>query len=71
MEVALTVLLRVLAEGRECRETETLSLVIMVSLGEVEPVMQGTEVHSSIGGRVVKFMHGASGPQRCGWQLST
>ena len=34
-------------------------------------MIHGTEVQSSIGGRVVKFMQGASGPQRCGWQLST
>lgn len=48
-----------------------LSLVIMVSFGDEEFVMQGTEVHSSMGGRVVKFMQGASGPHRDGWQLST
>lgn len=46
--------------------------VIMISLRELgDSVMHGTEVHSSIGGKVVKFMHGASGPQREGWQLST
>jgi hypothetical protein len=33
--------------------------------------MHGTDVHSSIGGRVVKFMQGASGPHLCGWQEST
>ncbi len=33
--------------------------------------MHGTDIHSSMGGNVVKFMHGASGPHRDGWQLST
>lgn len=68
-EVAVLVL--ELALGRECNETETLSLVIMDSLGEVDCVMHGTDVHSSMGGRVVKFMQGASGPHRCGWHVST
>ena len=73
--VVVAVLFRLLMFGRGSRRNsaETASSVLkeisMVEFGEL--AMHGPDVHSSIGGRVVKFMHGASGPQRAGWQLST
>jgi hypothetical protein len=62
----VVVLVRVLMLGRWWSSTDMLSGVKLVSLRELVSVIQGTDVHSSMGGRVVKFMHGASGPQREG-----
>ena len=47
------------------------SQIVVLTLAGGTYVMHGREVHSSIGGREAKFMHGASGPQREGSQLST
>jgi hypothetical protein len=67
----LVVLVRALMLGRGWTSTDMLSGVKFVSFWMLASVIHGTDVHSSMGGRVVKFMQGASGPHREGWQLST
>ena len=62
----LVVRVRVDTLGRACTSTAILSGVKLVSLLSCECAIHGTDVHSSIGGKVVKFMHGASGPHREG-----
>jgi hypothetical protein len=65
----VVVLVRVLTLGRDrlWSSVDMLSLLASVPLRVVgESDMHGTEVHSSMGGSVVKFIHGASGPHREG-----
>lgn len=65
---------RLVVRGRRRRDDDlVVGLVVLVEMGTVSSggEMQGTEAHSSMGGRPLKFMHGASGPHLEGSQVST
>lgn len=72
-EVDMVVSERLVVRGRRRREDVLVVGLAVLERGTVSSggEMQGTEAHSSMGGRPLKFMHGASGPHLEGSQVST